>query len=82
MEKVFDEKDKPQIFLEGDLVLLWDKRHKYLGKHKKFDRLWLGPYVIKEMCDQIPNYLCLGDLEGQWFNFHINGKHVKHFIHP
>ena len=32
----------------GNLVLKWDKAHEDKGEHTKFQRLWLGPYVIAE----------------------------------
>lgn len=47
MKKEFNKKARPTSFLEGDMILLWDKIHKNLNKHGKFDDLWLGPYVIE-----------------------------------
>ena len=35
-------------FQVGDLVLKWDKPHEDKGKHSKFQKLWLGPYLIEE----------------------------------
>lgn len=32
--------------MEGDLVLLWDKRHELRGMHSKFQSLWKGPFWI------------------------------------
>jgi hypothetical protein len=64
MKKVFNKKVGPRSFVEGDLVLLWDKIHEDLNKHGKFDSLWLGPYVIEEVCAQIPNSFHLANLEG------------------
>ena len=37
-----------QEFQVGDLVLKWDKFHKEKGDHTKFQKLWLGPFVIAE----------------------------------
>lgn len=30
----------------GDLVLKWDKAYKDKAKNSKFDRLWLGPFIL------------------------------------
>jgi hypothetical protein len=35
-----------KYFHEGDLVLKWDKENELKGKHTKFQKLWLGPYLI------------------------------------
>jgi hypothetical protein len=40
---IFDHKAHPRVLQKGDLVLIWDKRSEKLGKHGKFDKLWLGP---------------------------------------
>ena len=36
-------------FQMGDLVLKWDKTHEEKGKHTKFQRMWLGPFLIAEI---------------------------------
>ena len=35
-------------FQVGDLVLKWDKGSEDMGKHSKFQNIWLGPYEIAE----------------------------------
>jgi hypothetical protein len=35
-------------FQINDLVLKWDKARKARGKHLKFQKIWLGPYLIAE----------------------------------
>ena len=35
-------------FQVGDLILKWNKESKAKGKHSKFQKLWLDPYVIAE----------------------------------
>ena len=35
-------------FQVGDLVLKWDKESEAKGKHSKFQKLWLGPYISPE----------------------------------
>ena len=43
----YDQKVQPRPFHKGDLVLVYDQAHDVLG-HRKFDSLWLGPYVISK----------------------------------
>eukprot|EP00253_Pinus_taeda_P036551 PITA_36551 len=42
----FDKNVKPCVFLEGDLVLLYDQDFNKLGA-SKFELLWMGPYIVK-----------------------------------
>ena len=42
----FDKNVKPRVFLEGDLVLLYDQESDKLGT-SKFQSLWIGPYIVK-----------------------------------
>jgi len=39
IKNTFDHKTKERYFIEGDLVLLWDKRREKPGMHKKLDGL-------------------------------------------
>jgi hypothetical protein len=43
--------DKPRVFYEGDLVLLYDQDRDLLGAGK-FDPMWRGPYIIKLVLDK------------------------------
>ena len=36
VKEMFDKRARPRRFMEGDLVLLWDKRHEPRGMHSKF----------------------------------------------
>lgn len=49
VKQIFDKKERPQKFMEGDKVLLWDKRRELKGAHGKFESLWKGPFVIHEV---------------------------------
>ena len=49
-------------FQVGGLVLKWDKVHEEKGDHTKFQKLWLGPFVISEKIG--PSTFCLQTLEG------------------
>eukprot|EP00253_Pinus_taeda_P004965 PITA_04965 len=44
----FDKNVKPRIFLEGELVLLYDQEYDKLGAGK-FKSLWMGPYIFKRV---------------------------------
>ena len=43
----YDKLVKPQIFSEGELVLLWDQDKEPLGEGK-FRSMWLGPYIVSK----------------------------------
>ena len=49
IKRAFDKSSKTRVFDIGDTVLLWDKRNEKLGKKKKFDSLWAGPFIIKDV---------------------------------
>jgi hypothetical protein len=49
VKKLFDKRARPRKFMEGDLVLLWDKRHEPRGMHSKFQNLWKGPFKIMQV---------------------------------
>eukprot|EP00253_Pinus_taeda_P031133 PITA_31133 len=42
---------KPYVFLEGDLVLLYDQDSNKLGVGK-FEPLWMGPYIVKKVLEK------------------------------
>eukprot|EP00253_Pinus_taeda_P008713 PITA_08713 len=44
----FDRNVKPRVFLEGDLVLLYDQESDKLGAGK-FEPLWMSPYIVKRV---------------------------------
>ena len=59
----------------GDLVLKWDKVHEDKVDHTKFQKLWLGPFVIVEKIG--PSTFRLQTLEGQFKTFPVNGLILK-----
>jgi hypothetical protein len=59
-------------------MLLWDKGKEKPDKHEKFDSLWLGPYVIREITG--PNSFHLGHLDGEPMNIRRNGQQLKLFF--
>ena len=46
----FDKNVKPRVFSEGDLVLLYDQESDKLGAGK-FQSLWMGPYIVKQVLE-------------------------------
>ena len=62
----------------GDLVLKWDKSHEEKGDHTKFQKLWLGSFVIAEKIG--PNTFHLQTLEGQLETFPVNGLILKKYF--
>jgi hypothetical protein len=53
------------------LVLLWGKRHERFEKHKKFDSLWLSPFIIDDI--KGVNSLFLSKLDGEHQELFVNG---------
>ena len=44
VKNLFDRRERPRKSMEGDLVLLWDKRHEPRGMYSKFQSSWKGPF--------------------------------------
>ena len=72
----FDKTTRKRVFSIGDTVLLWDKRREKLGKHGKFDSLWLGPFMIRDEAG--PN--SYHHLDGEPMNLPVNGQQIKLFF--
>jgi hypothetical protein len=72
VKKAFDKSARQRDFMIGDTVLLWDKGREKTGKHGKFDSLWLGPYLIREIAG--PNSFHLSHLDGELINIPRNGQ--------
>jgi transposase InsO family protein len=77
VKKAFDRSARQRDFIVGDTVLLWDKGREKPGKHNKFDSLWLGPYLIREIAG--PNSFHLSHLDGEPINILRNGQQLKLF---
>jgi hypothetical protein len=80
IKNTFDHKAKERNFVEGDLVLLWDKRKEKLGTHKKFDSLWISPYKI--MSHAGTNSFNLGTMEREALRLPVNALHIKRYYPP
>lgn len=62
VKKIFDKNAWPWKFMEGDEVLLRDKRREPKGAHGKFDSLWKGPFKIHKVLG--PNSFKLSYVDG------------------
>ena len=62
----------------GDFVLKWDKAHEDKGDHTKFQKQWLGPFVIAEKLGQSTFHL--QTLEGQSETFSVNELILKKYF--
>lgn len=71
----FDKKARPRKFMEGNLVLLWDKMHKLKGMHHKFDSLWKGPLKIMQVNQN--NSFILVYSSREILSFYYNGQDLK-----
>jgi transposase InsO family protein len=80
IKNTFDHKAKERNFIEGDLVLLWDKRREKPGMHKKFDSLWTGPYRIMSCAGT--NSFNLETMEGEALKLPVNALHIKRYYPP
>ena len=70
---IFDKREKVDNFQVGDWVLKWDTIKKDKGKHRKFDSLWIGAFVIAQV--QQNNTFKLQNLEGEEvFDGPVNGR--------
>lgn len=78
MNALFDRKAKDRIFHLGDLVIRWDVRREDKGKHGKFDPLWFSPFNTAKAKGN--NKFLLENLDGELFEFPINGKNLKHYF--
>ena len=59
-------------------MLNWDNVHEEKGDHSKFQKLWLGPFVIAEKIG--PSTFRLQTLEGQFETFLVNGLILKKYF--
>jgi hypothetical protein len=46
MKIIFNRHTKEDDFKVNDVVLKWDARNEYKGRHGKFDHIWMGPFKI------------------------------------
>ena len=79
MNQVFHKKVKEDDFKLGYLVLKWDARHEYKGKHGKFDNLWKGPYTVSTHLGK--NSFLLIDPHDQIVEIGpVTGRFPKHYL--
>ncbi|XP_073394446.1 uncharacterized protein [Physcomitrium patens] len=72
---VFDKRNKTRVLQPGMLVLLQDARK--IDFPSKFDAIWLGPYLIKEVF--LNNSVQLEILNGQLFPTRTSGSRCKEY---
>ena len=75
VKKLFDKRARPRKLMEGDLVLLWDKRQEPRGMHSKFQSLWKGPFQIVQVNQN--NSFKLAYPSGEWLPYSYNGQDLK-----
>jgi hypothetical protein len=81
IKKIFDKRTKEDDFELGDLVLRWDARNEYKGKHGKFDSLWKGPYIIHTFRGNHA-FLLNNNNENNLPGGPVNGRMLKHYSAP
>eukprot|EP00253_Pinus_taeda_P020727 PITA_20727 len=65
-------------FQVGDLVLKWDKAHEDKGKHTKFQKMWVRPFLVYEKIGH--STFILQDLQGLRGSLPVNGLILKKFF--
>ena len=81
IKNIYDKRTKEDNFELGDLVLRWDSRNQYKGKHGKFDSLWKGHYTIQAFRGN--NAFLLANCDGSdLLGGPINGRMLKHYLPP
>ena len=76
VKRWFDgQKSTLDTFREGDLVLKWDEDRAKPGKHKKFESMWSGPYVVAKCIGK--NAFELAKLNGCKLPISVNGQYLK-----
>eukprot|EP00253_Pinus_taeda_P034527 PITA_34527 len=78
INKSFDKFSRSRSLQVGDMVLFWDPKNEKPGKHKKFDSLWLGLYIIRDIAR--PNSFHLSRLDGEPLDLPANGQMLKLFF--
>ena len=80
IKKYFDKRAKSTTFAANEKVLLWDATHADKGKRIKFQKLWLGPYIITFVVGN--NSCLLKYTDGRLILYTTNGSHLKHYVEP
>ena len=79
MKNTFDRRVKEEKFLIDDLVLKWDAPHEDKGKHRKFDHMWVGPYIVVAHIGE--NAFILQHQYGSLLEGGpLNGRFLKHYL--
>jgi len=77
-QKKIDESAIIKKFQKGELVLIWNKAKEKTSMQKKFEVLWIGPYIIENILGF--NGYMLKYMKGKMLMFHVNQLHLKRFF--
>ena len=72
----YDKHVKPQVFSEGDLVLLYEQDRYMLGVGK-FEPMWRGPYIVRRVLEKGAYELV--DYDGIPLSEPKNGLYLKKY---
>jgi len=79
IKRIYDRRTKAYDFQLNDLLLKWDSRNEYKGKHGKFDNLWKGIFKIEAFRGN--NAFPLINLNDEELPGElVNGRHLKHYF--
>jgi hypothetical protein len=80
VKRYFNKSVKVVKFKVTEKVLWWDSSHADIGRHSKFQKLWLGPFKIVFFPGT--NSYIPKDLQERLFSYSTNGSHLKHYVEP
>jgi hypothetical protein len=79
MKRIYDIHTKEDDFKVNYLVLKWDARNEYRGRHGNFDHLWMGPFKIVSY--HVNNAYLLQELNEDLIGGGpVNGRFLKHYL--
>ena len=77
IKEMFGRNIKENTFSNGDMVLRWDARKEWKGKHGKFDNLWFGPFIVSNILEN--NTFVLQTWDCEELSNPVNGHFLEHF---
>lgn len=75
---LFDKRISLRKFQISDVVLQWNAKGHDKGKHKKFESLWIGPFVVYDVNGKDSYFLKSINDEVQ--EFPVHGQFLKHYF--
>lgn len=78
MKRLYEKRTTTRKFEIVDWVLMWDARNQDKGKNRKFEALWLGPYMVIEKEGEDAYFL--QSVTGDNQELPVHGQFLKSFF--